>query len=46
MNSVYIRDIPDKMHKEIKILCAAKKMSIKDFAIELMKKEINKHEKS
>lgn len=43
MPNIQIKDIPDDVHKRLKSFCAAHHISIKDFIIELIRKEIDKN---
>jgi len=38
-----IREIPDELHKDFKIMCVDKKISMNDLVIQLMKEAVEKY---
>ncbi len=40
-----IREVPDELHLKFKLLCVKKKISMNDYLIKMMEKEIEKEDK-
>ncbi|MGD0728415.1 MAG: toxin-antitoxin system HicB family antitoxin [Spirochaetia bacterium] len=42
MKQVILRNVPDELHRQVKVAAAAAGMSMQDFIIKLMEKEVAK----
>ena len=40
-----IRDIPDELHLKFKLICTAKRVSMNEYIIRLIEKEVEKRER-
>lgn len=45
MKDMRIREVPDELHLKFKLLCVKKKISMNDYLIKMMEKEIEKEDK-
>jgi len=45
MKSIMIRNVPEELHKEFKILCVKRGVSINEQLLNLMRKEVEKDQK-
>jgi len=45
MKSIMIRNVPEDLHREFKILCVKKEVSINEQLLNLMRKEVEKEQK-
>ena len=45
MKTIMIRNVPEELHKEFKILCVKRGVSINKLMIDLMRKEVEKDQK-
>jgi plasmid stability protein len=45
MKSIMIRNVPEDLHKEFKILCVKRGVSINKLMLDLMRKEVDKEQK-
>ncbi len=45
MKTIMIRNVPEDLHKEFKILCVKRGLSINEQLLNLMRKEVEKEQK-
>lgn len=45
MKTIMIRNVPEELHKEFKILCVKRGLSINEQLLNLMRKEVEKEQK-